>query len=103
IFGVIEEFDKETNLLLFKVIETSERNIKEGDLVRSSGMGGLFPSDLTIGKVMDIVPDPYGLTQTALVEPAADLYKINDVIIVDRALPDDEEEDESTDDEDGES
>lgn len=92
IFGVIEQFDKETNLLLFKIIETSERNIKEGDLVLSSGMGGLFPSDLVIGTVTDIVPDPYGLTQTALVEPAADLYNINHVIIVDRALPGDEEE-----------
>src|SRR5690625_2562495 len=49
IFGVIEQFDKETNLLSFKIIETTERNIKEGDLVLSSGMGGLFPSDLVIG------------------------------------------------------
>lgn len=95
IFGVIEQFDKETNLLLFKIIETSERNIKEGDLVLSSGMGGLFPANLTIGTVTDIVPDPYGLTQTALVEPAADLYKINHVIIVDRTLPGEEDENEA--------
>ncbi|ASN05102.1 rod shape-determining protein MreC [Virgibacillus necropolis] len=86
IFGLIEEYDKETNSLLFKIIEDSETDLKKGELVVSSGMGGVFPAGLTIGTVKEVVPDQYGLTRTALVEPAADMFEINNVIVVDRTL-----------------
>src|SRR5699024_633413 len=103
IFGVIEEFNKESNSLLFKIIESSDREIEKGELVVSSGMGGLFPQGLPIGTVKDVVPDQYGLTQTALVKPAADMYKVNHVIVVDRSLDlDEDEDDEDEDDEDRE-
>lgn len=86
IFGLIEEYDKETNSLHFKIIEESEADLKKGDQVFSSGMGGVFPAGLLIGTVKKVVPDNYGLTRTALVKPAADMFEINDVIVVDRQL-----------------
>lgn len=100
IFGVIEGFDQETSSLMFNIIEAKEQEIEKGELVVSSGMGGLFPAGLVIGTVEEVVPDPYGLTQTARVKPSANMNKINHVIIVDRALAkeeddgEDEEEDE---------
>ncbi|WP_188453508.1 rod shape-determining protein MreC [Virgibacillus oceani] len=96
IFGMIEEFDEETNSLLFKIIEESDKDLKKGELVVSSGMGGVFPAGLLIGTVKEVVPDQYGLTRTALIKPAADMYEINNVIIVDRTLNEaktDEQED----------
>lgn len=89
--GMIEEYDEESGSLLFRIIEESDKDLKEGELVFSSGLGGVFPSGLPIGEVKEVVPDQYGLTSTALVEPAADMYDINQVIVVDRAM--DEEED----------
>ncbi|WP_163970131.1 rod shape-determining protein MreC [Oceanobacillus halotolerans] len=86
IFGLIEEYDKETDSLLFKIIDESDTEIEEGELVVSSGMGGVFPAGLMIGTVTDVIPDQYGLTNTALVEPAANMYEINNVIVVDRLL-----------------
>lgn len=86
IFGLIEEYDKETDSLLFTVIEDSEEELKEGDLVVSSGMGGVFPSGLSIGTVRETHPDQYGLTNTALIKPIADTHEINHVIVVDRKL-----------------
>ena len=86
IFGIIESYDKETESLMFKIIEDSNKDIKKGDLVISSGMGGVFPAGLIIGTVEKVVPDRFGLTSTALVKPSADLYKINNVIVVDRSL-----------------
>lgn len=86
VFGIIESYDKDTDSLMFKIIEESNQKVKKGDLVISSGMGGVFPAGLMIGTVDKVVPDRFGLTSTALVKPTADLYKINNVIIVDRAI-----------------
>ncbi|SDQ46268.1 rod shape-determining protein MreC [Virgibacillus subterraneus] len=90
IFGLIEEYDDESNNLLFKIIEESNKDIEKGELVVSSGMGGVFPAGLPIGTVKEVKPDQYGLTRTALIEPAADMYEINNVIVVNRALAEDE-------------
>ncbi|MEN1970482.1 rod shape-determining protein MreC [Lentibacillus sp. N15] len=91
VFGLIEEFDEESNSLLFKIIDESDKDLKKGEVVVSSGMGGVFPAGLTIGTVKKVVPDEYGLTQTALIKPAANMYEINHVIVVDRDLTDKDE------------
>ncbi|WP_100011952.1 rod shape-determining protein MreC [Lentibacillus sediminis] len=88
--GMIEGYDEESSSLMFRIIEESEDELQEGELVVSSGMGGVFPAGLQIGTVKEVVPDQYGLTRTALVEPAADMYDINQVIVVDRALAEDD-------------
>lgn len=92
VFGLIEEYDKENHSLVFRIIEESEKKVEKDDLVVSSGMGGVFPAGLPIGTVKEVVPDQYGLTNIALVEPAADMYDINHVIVVDRGLSSDETE-----------
>ena len=97
IFGLIEGYNSDEDELTFEIIEESNQKVKKGQLVYSSGLGGMFPSGLPIGKVKEVVPDQYGLTKTALIEPAADLYDLNNVIVVDRKL-EVHEEDEPTDD-----
>ena len=86
IFGMIEGFDPDTKTLLFRIIEESDKDLEEGELVVSSGKGGVFPAGLVIGEVKEVVADQYGLTRTARVEPAADMYDINHVIVVDRTI-----------------
>ncbi|KGP73886.1 rod shape-determining protein MreC [Pontibacillus yanchengensis] len=84
-YGLIEApDDKQKDSLLLKKIPY-EAKIEKGQTVVSSGMGGVFPKGLLIGKIEKVVIDEYGLTQTAYVEPAADLYDINHVSVVDRA------------------
>ncbi|WP_249870969.1 rod shape-determining protein MreC [Oceanobacillus saliphilus] len=92
IFGMIEGFDQETNSLLFRIIEESDNDLEEGELVVSSELGGKFPAGLIIGTVKEVVSDQYGLTRIAMVEPAADIYDIRHVIVVDRSLDEPEEE-----------
>ncbi|ARI76926.1 rod shape-determining protein MreC [Halobacillus mangrovi] len=84
-FGLIEGYDDETGRLLLEGIKLDEE-LKEGDTVISSGLGGVFPSDLRIGTVKEVVNDQFGLTKTAYVEPFADLFDIKHVIVVDRAM-----------------
>jgi len=86
IFGLIEGYDKEEEALIFRIIEQSDKNVKEDELVVSSNMGGLFPSGLPIGTIKEIKSDQYGLTKTVYVTPTADMYEINHVIVVNRSL-----------------
>lgn len=86
VFGLIEGYDKDKGMLLFRIIDDTGSKIKEGDPVLSSSMGGMFPSGLLIGTIDDVKPDQYGLTKIAYVKPAADLTNINEVIVVKRSL-----------------
>jgi rod shape-determining protein MreC len=86
IFGMIEGFDEETNSLRFQIIEESDDDIEEDELVVSSGMGGVFPAGVPIGTVREVTSDQYGLTQIALIEPSADMYELNQVIVLDRSV-----------------
>lgn len=93
IFGLIEQYDEKTESLIFRIIDESDKDLKKGELVVSSGLGGVFPAGLPIGKVIDVGLDQYGLTKTAYVKPAANMHELNNVIVVDRNLPTlDEEE-----------
>ncbi|MDQ6599817.1 rod shape-determining protein MreC [Bacillus salipaludis] len=84
-FGFVEGFDSEKKLLQVKTIP-SGAIIKKGQTVVTSGLGGVFPKDLPIGKVVEVKPDQYGLNQTALVKPGADFYDIQNVLVITRTM-----------------
>jgi rod shape-determining protein MreC len=84
-YGFIEGYDEKKKLLLLKKIPYDAK-IKKGQNVVTSGLGGVFPKLLPIGKVVDVVPDQYGLTQTAYVKPSANFYDINHVMVVQRKM-----------------
>src|SRR5699024_1558361 len=46
IVGLIEEYDEENHSLMFKIIDESDKDLKEDELVVSSGLGGVFPAGL---------------------------------------------------------
>ena len=84
VIGSIEGYDTDRDQLLVKRIP-NDMKVEEGAKVITSGLGGVFPKGLPIGEVKEVVPDQYGLTQTAYVEPTADLYHLEHVIVVDRS------------------
>ncbi len=86
LFGLIEKYDSETESLVFRIIEDSKEEIKKGELVVTSNLGGSYPDNILIGEVKEVEPDQYGLTKTALIKPAANMYDLNSVIVVDRSL-----------------
>ncbi|WP_102274409.1 rod shape-determining protein MreC [Cytobacillus massiliigabonensis] len=83
IFGFIEGYDDEKGLLMMKRIP-SDAKVKKGQTVISSGKGGVFPKGLLIGKVVEVAPAEYGLTQTAYIEPGANFDDIEHVMIAKR-------------------
>lgn len=96
IYGLIEGYDDDKEALLLVIKRGSyEEDIQKGQMVSSSGMGGVFPRGLIIGTIMEVSIDEYGLTENAYVKPAANLYDMNHVMVVDREMeiadPDTEE------------
>jgi rod shape-determining protein MreC len=85
VFGFVQGFDEKQKLLLIKSIPSGSK-IEKGQTVITSGLGGVFPKGLMIGKVVDVKPDQYGLNQTALVKPGANFYDIENVIVIKRLM-----------------
>ena len=59
-----------------------EANIQPGDTVISSGLGGIFPKGLVIGHVLEIGEDEYGILKHALLRPAANFNRLEEVFVV---------------------
>ncbi len=85
VYGFVQGFDDKKKLLLVKSIPSGTK-IEKGQLVVTSGKGGVFPEGLVVGKVVEVKPDQYGLNQTALVKPGADFYDIENVIVIKRLM-----------------
>ena len=58
--------------------------VKKGDRVITSGMGGVFPKGLIVGTVNKIQKKNYGLFQYAEVIPEANISKLEEVFIIER-------------------
>lgn len=57
-------------------------DIKEGDYVETSGLGGIYPKGLLIGKVVNVVEDNISMTKQAMVEPIVDFGSLNEVFVL---------------------
>jgi len=53
-----------------------------GDLIVTSGIGGVFPKDLVVGTLSEISLSGSGLSLTASVTPAADIASVTDVLVI---------------------
>ncbi|GAA4705118.1 rod shape-determining protein MreC [Brevibacillus fulvus] len=82
--GVIEEYDPRNRLLIMRKIPWGQK-VEQNQSVVTSGMGGVIPENLSIGKVVSVQADDYGLTQTAYIQPNADFNEIDEVMVVERA------------------
>ncbi|BBW95422.1 rod shape-determining protein MreC [Geobacillus icigianus] len=85
VFGLIEGYDEKRRELLLGEIPIDAK-VEKKQKVLTSGLGGVFPKGLPIGEVTEIKPGQYGLTKIVYVKPFANLYDIDDVIIVKRTI-----------------
>ena len=53
-----------------------------GDIVSTSGLGGIYPDGLLIGRITQITPESDGLTLSATIEPFVDVHAIKRVMVI---------------------
>jgi rod shape-determining protein MreC len=56
--------------------------VQVGDLVVTSGLVGIFPKGLRIGTVTAVERTPDAISQQAVLAPAVDLSKLEEVIVL---------------------
>ncbi|MHB8928149.1 MAG: rod shape-determining protein MreC [Bacillota bacterium] len=59
-----------------------DAKIEVGDGIISSGLGGVFPAGVPIGRVTKVEPAEFGLVQYAEVKPSADFQHLEDVLVI---------------------
>jgi rod shape-determining protein MreC len=59
-----------------------ELALRPGELVATSGLGGVFPAGLIVGRVVGQAADETGLYQRVVVTPTADLARVRRVLVV---------------------
>ena len=66
------------------ILEYLSRNsdVKIGDIVLTSGLSGVFPKGLILGKVKKITEQKGGLNQFAVLEPQVDFGKFEEVLVI---------------------
>lgn len=56
--------------------------LKEGDLICTSGAGSIYPFGISVGRVTRVEKDPYSRNTIAYIEPSSDLVSADRVMIV---------------------
>lgn len=79
-FGILEYDDETSSLLMTKIDEHDKP--ADGDKVITSGLGSLFPKGIIIGTVKSSQVGDFGLTYTAIIEPAAKFNHLREVFVV---------------------
>ena len=81
--GIINGYDYKKGLLTVEGISNTA-TVNNGDYVYTSGLGGVFPSGLLIGRVEGLTTDDYDLSKIINVKPSAKFDDINFVTVLNR-------------------
>lgn len=73
--------NKNKNLTVLSNIPI-DSEIKEGDVILTSGLGGMYPKEIRIGEVVSVEVDSVGLMKKAVVKPYVDFNKLDSLFVV---------------------
>jgi rod shape-determining protein MreC len=59
-----------------------DATLQAGDLVFTSGIGGVYPSNILLGQVNSVRREATALFQTASVQPAVDFSRLEIVLVI---------------------
>ncbi len=78
--GIVEGLGDSDQLRMINIPYYSK--INEGDRIVSSGLSTIYPPGINIGTVTEVTPEPNGLLLTAMIKPAVDFNKLEEVFVI---------------------
>lgn len=79
--GIVSDYDPRTKQYIMTQVDP-DAEIEPGDMVITSGLGGVIPSTLLIGEVASAQMDDYGLFQNVKIIPAGEMTDIRFVTVI---------------------
>lgn len=81
--GIVRGYTKNPNdnMLVMEQLPIDE-DIIEGDVIVTSGLGGVYPSDIQIGQVESVVVDNRKMSKSVLIKPYFDFKSIGELFII---------------------
>lgn len=79
--GMIEGKGEHSSFLQMQHLPRDAK-LKAGDHIFSSGLGGVFPKGIFVGRVEKILTDPYDIAKKAIIVPAENFNKIEEVLVI---------------------
>lgn len=81
--GYLKGFKDSKNKNLAKVYDLPmDSEVKEGDVIMTSGVGMLYPKEIRIGEVTHVIEDKVKVMKSAIVKPYVDFNKLEELFIV---------------------
>ncbi len=79
--GIVEgDIDNPTMPRMINIAKTAD--VVEGDVIITSGFGGIYPKGIVVGRVEAIRNEPGGLLKYGVLETAVDFQKLEDVAVI---------------------
>jgi len=78
--GIVEGLGDSNELRMINIPYYSK--INEGDRIISSGLSATYPPGINIGTVTEITREPNGLLLVAMIKPAVDFDKLEEVFVI---------------------
>ena len=79
--GIIEGSPSQLSSLRLKNL-TRDGDVIKGDKIMTSGLGGIYPKGLLVGEVTDVLDDDGGLMKHALIRPAVEFSRLEEVFVI---------------------
>lgn len=79
--GIVESNAKDTTRLKITYLPLGAK-IQPGDVIVSSGMGGVFPRGILIGTVTEVNQDQPGMVLSALITPRVNFNRLEEVLVI---------------------
>lgn len=80
--GTVQGLGHRSDYLAQAAYVTERDDLEVGDEMVTSGLGGVFPQDLRIGRVTSVEAGSDGMFQEVLVEPSVDVSRLREVFVV---------------------
>jgi len=61
---------------------SNQHQMEAGDIICTSGLGGIYPYGLPIGVIREIRPEEHDISLYALIAPVIDIRKVTDVLVI---------------------
>lgn len=81
--GIVKGYKDSSNNLLAKLwFLPMNSEIKEGDVITTSGLGKLYPKDIRIGEVISVEEDKVKVNKNAVIQPFVDFNKLEELFVI---------------------